>query len=243
MNNSFAQIKEKFDSSDSKRYWGDDFDVRFYLISNLKRLENKSILDIGGGIGIISSELQESNYKINLDLSFDDLNNCKQNYGRTIHNINSSMTDLPFTNKSFDVIICSHILEIAKEIDLKNNAVIKNSVWEYPTINKIFQEMHRILKNDGVLYLTTPNNAYYKSSKLTYTELKTALKNYFEKYSLYFYNTYPSFNKKYRKLNFTNIMPKIKLKFKDHSKIINELKKNDTGVEQQSVSFYVEIKN
>ena len=92
MDNSFQRIKKKFDTFSGKRYWGDDFDVRFYLISQLKKIQNKSILDIGGGIGVISSELEESNYKINLDLSFDDLKNCNQNYGEFLYSINGSMT-------------------------------------------------------------------------------------------------------------------------------------------------------
>lgn len=242
MDDSFQRIKEKFEKFSVKRYWGDDFDVRFYLISQLKKIQEKSILDIGGGVGIISSELGESNYKINLDLSLDDLKNCNQNYGESISNINSSMTLLPFKDNSFDCIICSHLLEIAKDIDIKSNLVVKNDINQYPTIEKVFKEIHRIMKNDGILYLTTPNNTYYKSSKLTYQELTNSIKKYFKKYSLFFYNTYPNFSKKHRKFNFANSIPKIKLKFRNHSQIINSLVKSDEGIERESVSFYVEIR-
>jgi len=242
MDDSFKRIKEKFETFSVKRYWGDDFDVRFYLISQLKENREKSILDIGGGVGIISSELKESNYKINLDLSLDDLKNCNQTYGKLINNINGSMTFLPFKDNSFDCIICSHLLEIAKGIDIKNNSVVNNGINQYPTIEKIFNEIYRIMKNDGILYLTTPNNAYYKSSKLTYQELTKSIKKNFKKYSLFFYNTYPNLSKKHRKLNFANSIPKIKLKFRNHSEIINSLVKNDEGVERESVSFYVEIR-
>tara|TARA_B100001750_G_C15471574_1_gene580086 strand:+ start:789 stop:1520 length:732 start_codon:yes stop_codon:yes gene_type:complete len=242
MDNSFQRIKKKFDTFSGKRYWGDDFDVRFYLISQLKKIQNKSILDIGGGIGVISSELEESNYKINLDLSFDDLKNCNQNYGEFLYSINGSMTFLPFKDNYFDCVICSHILELAKGIDIKNNLVIKNTVNQYPTIDNVFKEINRVLKKDGVIYLTTPNNTYYKSSKLTYQELTSSIKKYFEKYSLYFYNIYPNLSKKHRKFNLANSIPKIKLNFKNHSEIINSLLKNDEGLERESVSFYAEIR-
>lgn len=242
MGDSFQTIKQKFDSSSENRYWGDDFDVRYYLVSQLKKIQNKSVLDIGGGIGIISSELERSNFKINLDLSFKDLKTCNQNYGQIINSINSSMTFLPFQNDSFDSVICSHLLEIAKGIDIKENLVIKNEVNQYPTIDKIFNEINRVLKNGGILFVTTPNNLYYESSKLTYQELISSIKRHFEKYSLYFFNTYPKISKKYRKLNLASSIPKIKLKFKEHSKIINSLLKSDDGFERNSVSFYVEIR-
>lgn len=72
-----SRIKKKILQVDPTRYWGDDFDVRYYLISKLKTLKNKSILDVGGGIGIVSLELDKSNVRINLDLSFQDLKKCK----------------------------------------------------------------------------------------------------------------------------------------------------------------------
>ncbi len=70
---------------------GDDFDVRFFLISKIKKLQNKKILDLGGG----------------------------------------------------DITI-------------------------YPSLKNILLEINRILKPKEVLLITTPNNSYYESSKLTY---------------------------------------------------------------------------
>lgn len=240
MDKSLEKIKTKFDNSN--HYWGDDFDVRYFLIGKLKEIKNKSILDIGGGIGVISSELDKTNNITNLDLSIKDLKICTNNYGKKLDVINGSMIFLPFKNNSFDIIICSHILEIAKQIDIKNNKVRKNEINEYPTVNNVFKEIKRILKNEGMLYVTTPNNLFYKSSKLTYYELTNSIKKYFNQYSLYFYNTYPSFSNKYRKLNLKNIIPKIKLKFLNHSTIISSLVKKDQSIERDSVSFYVEIR-
>ncbi len=70
---------------------GDDFDVRFFLISKIKKLQNKKILDLGGG----------------------------------------------------DITI-------------------------YPSLKNILLEINRILKPKEVLLITTTNNSYYESSKLTY---------------------------------------------------------------------------
>lgn len=34
-------IKRKFQKIDSKRWWGDDFDVRFFLMNKLKKYKNQ----------------------------------------------------------------------------------------------------------------------------------------------------------------------------------------------------------
>ena len=118
MNESFKQIKKKFQKIPAARYWGDDFDVRYFLISKLKQLDNKIVLDIGGGVGITLSEMNSSNYKINLDVSQKDLKFSKKSFGNSMTGVNASMTELPFKKNSFDCVICSHILEIAKNLDM-----------------------------------------------------------------------------------------------------------------------------
>ena len=62
MKNEILKIKNNIIKIDPKRWWGDDFDVRFFLISKLEEFENKIILDIGGGIGIISKYTNQSRY-------------------------------------------------------------------------------------------------------------------------------------------------------------------------------------
>lgn len=235
-------IKQKILSIDPNRYWGDDFDVRYHLISHLKNIENETILDVGGGIGIILSEIDKSNWRINLDLSFADLIICRQRVDPTIEVICASMTCLPFRAKSFRQVICSHILEVAKHMDIEENKVgkLENTVI-YPTVERVIKEIHLILRSNGRLFLTTPNNSYYKSTKLTYHELKHALSKYFTNFSLAFYNTYPRLSRKHRKLNLANIIPKIRRKFSSQEKIVKTLLKNDKGQEMQSVSFYVEV--
>ena len=59
----------------SKNWWGDEFDVRFYLLSKIKSIKNKSILDIGGGIGIVSFDAGA--LKQNLEALMVDLSKAK----------------------------------------------------------------------------------------------------------------------------------------------------------------------
>ncbi len=244
MNDSeFKRIKEKIFKIDHTRYWGDDYDVRFYLVSIIKELKKKRIIDIGGGIGIISSELDKSNDRINLDSSFEDLKKCKKN-NTEIQLICGSMMHLPFKEKSFDHAICAHILEVAKSIDLKNDNIMKeNSIKRYPTIEKSLSEMSRIIKKSGSLYVTTPNNAYYNSNKLEYNELKKHIEQFFQKNEFCFFNTFPHTSKKYRKFNLANVMPKILFKIRNRQKVINSLVSKDKGVKRKSVSFFVRAFN
>ena len=234
------RIKSKIQNIDVNRWWGDDFDVRFYLISQLESLKRKIVLDVGGGIGIICSEMNENNFRVNLDLSFDDLKICQENFSPKIQNICASMTNLPFNDNSFDTVICSHLIEIAKARDTEQGMVTKiNNINSFPTVEQVFSEISRVLGNEGIFLLTTPNNLRYKSNKLDYNELKKSLKNHFYKISLAFYNTYPKLSKKHRKLNMANVLPKVLSKILDFNKLSKLLVKNDEGTARESVSFFV----
>ena len=85
---------------------------------------------------------------------------------------------------------------------LKNNTKIINSVKYFPTVTNILDNANSILKNNGLLYITTPNNAYFQGNKMSYNELKYVLENIFSSYTLWFYNTFRKLSKTNRKLNF-----------------------------------------
>jgi len=100
-----------------------------------------------------------------------------------------------------------------------------------------------VTKAYGKLFLITPNNSYYKSY-INYNELKLALSSSFSKFQLFFFNTYPKISEKNRKLNLTNIIPKVSSKFITKQKQLELMLKIDKGSSKSSVSFYVEaIKN
>jgi len=231
------RIKNKILKIDPKRWWGDDFDVRFYLISKLSTIRNKTVLDIGGGIGIILSEIDKSNQKINLDLSVEDLLICKNKNDENINNVCGSMTHLPFREGSFDYVIAANILEIGKEIDLNNN--LKRN--EFPSITKLLREIQRVTKMNGMILFTTPNNEYYKSIKLTYDELKNVFLYFFSEFKIFYYNTFPRLASKSRKLNMANVIPKLLSKIKKNESVIHSLCKTKSQ-NNYSVSFFVEAK-
>ena len=125
-------IKTKFQKIDSKRWWGDDFDVRFFLLNILKKIERSTVLDIGGGVGIILSEVSKNNLKINVDFSFEDLSRCKKEFS-DIECVCASMDYLPLKNDSIDFVICANLLEVAKTNDIKFEKLIikKNTIKQF----------------------------------------------------------------------------------------------------------------
>lgn len=235
------RIKLKIQNIDVNRWWGDDFDVRFYLISKIKNISNKKILDLGGGIGIISGELNDSNLRYNLDYSFDDLKKCITKINEEINPIIGDVTNIPCKDNYFDCVISSSVLQYSKSFDLqKKNTVTGDGINQYPTVEKTLAEIYRVLAPKGKLYLVTPNNSYYKSYMLDYKEIKKSFSKYFNNFIIYFYNTFPRISSRYRKLNLANTMPKLLSKLKDPDEVVQSLIKKDKGIERKSVSFYIE---
>lgn len=232
-------LKKKILSIEPSRYWGDDFDVRYYAVSKLREIKKASILDAGGGIGIISSELDKSNNRVNLDIGFKELKICKDKINNNIENVNGVLNILPFKESSFDYVVCCHVLDFGKAHDLKYNKTITESVYRYPTVENTLAEFRRVLKENGKLTLTVPNNAYYKSSAFDYKELKIALKSSFPNHVLYFFNTLPKIGNS-RKMNLANTFPKISSKILGKKAVLERLAVKDDGNSHYSISFYVE---
>ena len=232
------RIKSKFQKIDSSRWWGDDYDVRFYLTRMIKKIKKSVIVDIGGGIGVILSEMDNDNLRINVDISFEDLLTCKKEFAG-IQNICASMENLPLREDSVQFVVCANLLEVAKANDLKkNNTTLKNEKIYYNTVVKTLREIKMILKNEGKLFLTTPNNKYYKSTKLDYSELNDSLSSIFENFSIKLFNTYPQLSKSHRKLNLANVIPKFMSKISKREKVIESLlQENKNG--GFSISFFV----
>jgi SAM-dependent methyltransferase len=232
-------IKQKILAIEPSRYWGDDFDVRYYAVSKLKEIKNSFILDAGGGIGIISAELDKSNSRVNLDLNFKELGISRDKMDGMVENVNGVMNVLPFKDSTFDHIVCCHVLDSGKNKDLKNNKTITEPVIRYPTVEYILGEFRRILKTDGKLTLTVPNNAYYKAAAFEYQELKSALNSSFPNHVLYFFNTLPKLGNS-RKMNLANTFPKISSKIFGRKSSLDRLAVRDDGSPRYSISFYVE---
>jgi len=233
------RIKKKILLLNANKWKSDDFDVRYFLISKLRNLDHKMILDVGGGIGIIESEMNKSNFRVNVDTSFSDLQTCLQKTDSKIHPVCASMLYLPFKENVFDIIISSHIIELAKLMDISEKDEEKKK--SFLNMKKVIKEKYWGLRKNGILFLTTPNYAYHKTpNKLTYSELSELLTLFFKEFSINFFNIFPKISKQ-RKFNLANVMPKIIGKFKNPDEVISSLFKENSK-NNYSVYFFATAK-
>lgn len=160
------KIKAHYMKIAPNMWWGDDLDVRFYLLKQLSDIKNKRILDVGCNIGIIISFLDKSNDTYGIDINEECV--CKageQNPGS--HITHGSMDDLKeYEDGFFDVIVMSNVLP-GYDFGLQGD--------EEDFIHRTFREIYRVLSDCGIIYLTTPNGKsihYRHSHKVDYDSLK-----------------------------------------------------------------------
>lgn len=112
-------------------------------LSALTGLEGKLVLDVGCGFGGAVSILDRMGARcVGIDMNQEELVLCRQRL--SLHGLATTVLcadayNMPFTNESFDIVICTEVLEHVKD---------KNS---------LIAEMSRVLKKGGVLYLSFPN--------------------------------------------------------------------------------------
>jgi len=120
-------------------FWGDFFDVRFYLIFLLRGRKRENIIDIGCGSGVISYFVNSS-LKIGIDLSNEALQNAKK-LNPKMELIQASMYNLPIKHKSIKTVLSAHVIQALPE-DMRIKAC---------------NEIKNITSKDGEIYMTCAN--------------------------------------------------------------------------------------
>lgn len=106
----------------------------------------KKILDAGCGVGQISKVLKEAGFEVTgIDISQQAINEARQNFSNVEFIRSSIDSRLPFNNESFDAIYCTEVIEHVYDTDTA------------------IQEMARVLKRGGVLFISTPYHGLVKS--------------------------------------------------------------------------------
>jgi len=112
-----------------------------YVLNNIA--EDSLILDLGCGAGPVLKKLSRYNYSlIGVDYSYDMLEHARNNLGelcKDIPLISSDCEHTPFTDNSFDCVICLGVISYAESID------------------GALKEIYRILKPGGTLILSYRN--------------------------------------------------------------------------------------
>lgn len=144
------------------------------LISLCLNGTKSRILDFGSGNGILIPDLVK-NFKIvtGLDISLKMLKSSKENWTDANGAVVGDGNHLPFKENSFDCVVCRGVIHHVPDIDLT------------------LDEIHRILRKDGVFVFSEPCNdsiiirmarkIMYKKSKSFHEEDKAFLQRELEK--------------------------------------------------------------
>ena len=156
MKNYKKKIAKSFNSRSStyEEYSLVQNEVSHRMIERLKlmKFKPKTILDLGSGTGYLSNILKKIFPDTNitcLDISLEMLLQCRKK-NADFNLVVADAENMPFQDDVFDLVISSFTLHWCEEID------------------KIFSDVHRYLKNNGVFMFTTVgpntlielNNAY-----------------------------------------------------------------------------------
>lgn len=100
------------------------------------------ILEVGTSPGHLSTALRKLGYSVHgVDYDPERHNERWKEYDIIVEKCNIEEDNFPFSDRSFDIVIFSEVLE----------HLIKNPLFP-------LKEMHRVLKKNGSLILTTPNS-------------------------------------------------------------------------------------
>jgi len=118
--------------------------IQKYLFA-VKNVVGKKVLDIASGTGYGSQIMYEQNVDLEIigcDKDEDTIKFAHENYGKNIKFINCDAYSTKFKDDNFDSVISFETLE-----HLENGSIF-------------IKEISRILKNNGILILSTPNRIY-----------------------------------------------------------------------------------
>jgi malonyl-CoA O-methyltransferase len=121
-------------------------------------IQPRYILDLGCGSGLFSQRLKKLYPKaqiVGLDLAYLMLNQAKlkQQWRCKWGLVNGDMTNLPFANGTFDLIFSNQVIH-----------------WSSP-LNKVMQELNRVLRKDGCLMFSTLGPDTFKELRTAFNQV------------------------------------------------------------------------
>ena len=124
------------------------------IIKYTKKIKGGKVLDIGCAYGLMLQKFSDYFQKFGVDVSKYAIGIAKKKLPSAIFQIGSAEEKLPFKEDFFDIILFNDVLE-----HLENpNFALKN-IW-------------RVLKKEGILYITTPNLNVVRKKIFRYADEK-----------------------------------------------------------------------
>lgn len=152
--------------------------TRYSIAKNI--VEGKVVLDIASGSGYGTKELATTAKKVyGVDINSQAIKYAKKNYqNKNIEFIEGSATKIPIPDNTLDVVISFETIE---------------HIEDY---KKFMVEIKRVLKKDGILILSTPNDVefpednHFHVHEFQYNELQKLVKKYFINVENYYQATW-----------------------------------------------------
>lgn len=120
----------------------------------LKRVKQGKILDVGCAYGFMLQKFPDSFEKFGIDVSEYAISEAKKILPNASLKVGNAENPLPFPDNFFDIIICNDLIEHL----------------EKPRI--ALENILRVLKRDGVLYINTPNFNWLRKKLFAYVDRK-----------------------------------------------------------------------
>ena len=129
-------------SSDGKKIWLEPSIYSYYLVERWKEMEMKDFLDLGCGLGRHTILFAKNNFNTYaFDLSHEAVIKTEEYAKKENLEIKAKegdMLNLPYEDNSFDAILCFNVI----------------SHTDTEGFKKILQEINRVLRKEGEVYLT-----------------------------------------------------------------------------------------
>lgn len=143
-------------------------------------IKNKIVLDIASGSGYGTKILAESaKFVYGVDVNEVAVNYSRKNYGGSnVEYLVGDGESIPLDDDSVDVVVTFETIEHIKDY------------------KKFLDEVHRVLKPDGLLAISTPNDVefaegnHFHLHEFKYDELLTLLRKYYKNIDSYFQSTW-----------------------------------------------------
>lgn len=121
----------------------------------LKNLSGKKVLDVGCAYGFMLERFPADYEKFGVDVSDHAIAQAKKRLpGASFQLINTAERELPFPENFFDVVVCNDVIEHV----------------EHPA--HALQSIKRVLKKNGILYVSAPNLNWIRKTFFAYADRK-----------------------------------------------------------------------
>lgn len=120
----------------------------------LKEIKQGKVLDVGCAYGFMLQKLPDSFEKFGVDISEHAIAEAKKRLPNATLKVSGAEETLPFPENFFDIIMCNDVIE-----HLENPRIA-------------LENIRRVLKRDGILYLNTPNLNWLRKNLFAHADKK-----------------------------------------------------------------------